>query len=351
MTIYVSISCLGIDRELIHTIRSAKDQALDPDSISMGIAFIGTSDLFEQATKKRLEPFGYSNITTLFAPIGKEEEGIPSNLGVSKGRRLAHSLYKGEDYFLQIDAHTRFQKGWDQYLISQFKRACKTVANQRVVLSGYPPAYWSENPYTHDYSDGILGYKTNQTLSYPKFLVGKFCLENFRSIPKFANSTPDVFGSSLIEEINKTGFAPLWKVSAAFMFGDSSLGKDTRIEQNAVFWDEEITQSINLIADGFTLVYPGPTPVLYHLYLDNVPKEPKSRTSLFDLISNEEIIEEETHTQFTRYITAVENRDKVTKYEDYLGFTLTDGPSLPNLYPKTYINIGYEPIEGAPRND
>ena len=93
-SIYVSIACLYIDHELIKTIRSAKDNAADPDNVHIGIAFIGNTQFYDFIVE-RINFYGYKNISHQYYPL----EG---NLGVGHGRSLAQSMYAGQDYFLQV---------------------------------------------------------------------------------------------------------------------------------------------------------------------------------------------------------------------------------------------------------
>lgn len=58
------------------------------------------------------------------------------SLGPLFARYLNAKLWRGETYFLQIDAHTEFQAGWDVYLASMMLR---TASYPRSVISNYPP--------------------------------------------------------------------------------------------------------------------------------------------------------------------------------------------------------------------
>lgn len=58
--------------------------------------------------------------------------------GACWARALAMSLYKGEEYFLQIDAHTDFDDGWDDFLIEKYH---ELNIKQNGVISSYPPGF------------------------------------------------------------------------------------------------------------------------------------------------------------------------------------------------------------------
>jgi len=50
-------------------------------------------------------------------------------------------LYKGEDYILQIDAHTRCEPRWDEVLIEEWTKAVGQAGHSSICLTGYPPSY------------------------------------------------------------------------------------------------------------------------------------------------------------------------------------------------------------------
>jgi [Skp1-protein]-hydroxyproline N-acetylglucosaminyltransferase len=53
-------------------------------------------------------------------------------------RYLASKMWRGETYFMQIDAHTHFKDGWDSNLIAQLKQ---TPSYPHSVISNYPPSF------------------------------------------------------------------------------------------------------------------------------------------------------------------------------------------------------------------
>lgn len=65
----------------------------------------------------------------------------PNNLGAGMGRYLAHYLYNNEDYYLQIDSHSRFLPNWDKLLIEDIDYY-KTLGFKKPALSAYPAPYF-----------------------------------------------------------------------------------------------------------------------------------------------------------------------------------------------------------------
>lgn len=63
-------------------------------------------------------------------------------------------LQKGEDYFLQIDSHMRFRKGWDNYLRYQLER-CES-RSAKAILTCYPGGYKLPNDVSRDRRPTLL---------------------------------------------------------------------------------------------------------------------------------------------------------------------------------------------------
>jgi len=68
---------------------------------------------------------------------------------------INHNLYEGEDYYLMIDAHTRFRNNWDVNLINQIEYLHKSV--DKPILSCYPAGFSSKD---NDLSDMDGGKNT-----------------------------------------------------------------------------------------------------------------------------------------------------------------------------------------------
>ncbi|NJR73309.1 MAG: hypothetical protein HC773_05635 [Scytonema sp. CRU_2_7] len=57
--------------------------------------------------------------------------------GVGMARALADSLWQGEEYVLQLDAHHRFMESWDERAIEDLAKC----AHPKPLLTGYLPNY------------------------------------------------------------------------------------------------------------------------------------------------------------------------------------------------------------------
>lgn len=72
-----------------------------------------------------------------------ERSKAPHNLGMGISRAVAHQFYAGEDYYLQVDAHTRFRENWDENYISMIEYY-QRLGFEKPLLTSYPKNYWYE---------------------------------------------------------------------------------------------------------------------------------------------------------------------------------------------------------------
>lgn len=315
MSVYVSITCYKYDRELISTINSCLDSA--SGDVHIGLEYCGD-------IKQRdyiLDIIKNKPVSFMYTPEEK-------NTGIGMGRNNAASLYNGEDYFLQIDSHIKFENKWDIILIEKFNNAKKIIKNNKIILTG--------NLGDYEYTDYDKNeYISNNFLLYTKWLPKEFIINN-KYIPKWKGYTQNKTPKEIQEKIDNTGFAPASKIVAMFMFSDHNLAKDICLPINVVFWEEEIIQTIELIDSGFTLVHPGEYIPLLHFYgydLETPITKIRHKDHLGGNAVNKMI------DNFNSYVNDSANYNKIKKFENYVGFNIIDGPDEVDLFPKDYINI------------
>jgi len=325
MSIYVSICCMEFDDSLVTTINSCFDTAANPDEVYIGVAMIGDEIFFEKISTH----FGErKNLTLSFFPF-------ENNFGIGKGRNLAASLYSGQNYFLQIDAHSLFNQDWDINLVSTFIHAQEHVINDKVILTGYLPEFAYDE-------DGNI-YKEDKVLAYPKWTHNSFMIDEV--IPKWITDDPRNISSYLSNLVYITGFAPAPKISAAFMFGNKELAANIHLPEHLLFWEEEIVQTIELISDGFTLIYPfiqAPTTHLYHHTIFNQEHKqgfrPKWTDSLFRIPLSIEDAFDIIKNNFLDFVNDTGNIDKVKKFENYANIDALTGNPIFNNFEIKYCN-------------
>jgi hypothetical protein len=169
--------------------------------------------------------------------------------GAGYARAKAMELYSGQEYFLQIDSHTRFAPGWDLICIDQLNRAKNISGHSRVLLSYFPA------PFEPERNGGMFLVKNNPKIKeYPtrqKILLNKrkqWTAERFE------------FDSKLKEnpELSET-------VLGGFMFSDGSIVNEVPYDPEISFFGEEICFAMRSWTRGWDIYSPSKN-IVYHFY-------------------------------------------------------------------------------------
>ena len=234
MRIFISIASYR-DPELQWTIKSAIENANNPDNLYFGVVHQGVdSELFDINAIKNM---------SLIKMHPKEAKGA------GFARAKAMELYSGQEYFLQIDSHTRFAPGWDSICIDQLNRAKNISGHSRVLLSYFPA------PYEPERNGGMFLVKNNPKIkSYPtrqKILLNKrkqWTAERFE------------FDSKLKEnpELSET-------VLGGFMFSDGSIVSEVPYDSEISFFGEEVCFAMRSWTRGWDIYSPSKN-IVYHFY-------------------------------------------------------------------------------------
>mmetsp|Transcript_11284 Transcript_11284/g.33926 ORF Transcript_11284/g.33926 Transcript_11284/m.33926 type:complete len:431 (-) Transcript_11284:848-2140(-) len=186
-------------------------------------------------------PEKYQSHVKIFAMNSTEAEGIPL------ARARASQQYDGQDYWLQIDAHSRFDDGWDQRLIDEYKRISE--CDPKAMLSTYPPAI------------SMLSASANEkrNMASPRICNGSYTggpnnMHMFRYVSEVYS--PKGFAV-------RTGFA-----SGGFMFGPGQILRDVPHDPNMpmLFDGDEVLFSVRLFTAGWNVWAPSEQ-VVYHRYV------------------------------------------------------------------------------------
>jgi len=232
--IFISIASYR-DPELQWTIKSAIENANNPDNLYFGVVHQGVdSELFDINTIKNM---------SLIKMHPKEAKGA----GFARAKAI--ELYSGQEYFLQIDSHTRFVPGWDAISIDQLNRAKNISGHSRVLLSYFPA------PYEPERNGGMFLVKNNPKIkSYPtrqKILLNKrkqWTAERFE------------FDSKLKEnpELSET-------VLGGFIFSDALIVNEVPYDSEISFFGEEVCFAMRSWTRGWDIYSPSKN-IVYHFY-------------------------------------------------------------------------------------
>ena len=216
------------DRELIPTIRNAVEQAMYPRRLHFGICWQFASEEEKEYAGPLAE---HENCRIITVPATQSK-------GVGWARAQAQSLWRGEQYTLQIDAHMRFAEAWDTRLTDMLA-LCRVP---KPILTAYPPAYTPPGELLGDRptslvkgesSEGIVGFKSGD--------------ENLR---KYAEPQPGLF------------------VAAGFLFCKGTFIKEAPYDPLIYFHGEEVLLSVKAWCRGWNIYHPNDV-VCWHYYNSN----------------------------------------------------------------------------------
>jgi hypothetical protein len=234
MKIFISIASYR-DPELQWTIKSAIQNANNPDNLYFGIVHQGLDS----------EIFNFEEIKNISVTKMHPKEAR----GAGYARAKAMDLYSGQEYFLQVDSHTRFAPGWDSTSIDQLNRAKNISGHSKVILSYFPAPFEPErNGGMHliTNSEKVKPYPTRQKISLNK--RKQWTAERF----EFEDKTKEN------PELSQT-------VLGGFMFSDGSIVKEVPYDPEISFFGEEICFAMRSWTRGWDIYSPSKN-IIYHFY-------------------------------------------------------------------------------------
>lgn len=231
--IFISIASYR-DPELIPTIKDMIAKAQKPDRLNFGIVY--------QGTNKERPDFSFIPSYSLISIHPKDVRGV------GYARSEAMKLYRGEEYYFQIDSHMRFVQDWDKKIIDQYALAKQQTRN-KVILSCYPQPYSIDGNQTFIHTKTVgdwLVYPTKQKLIIRK--DGQWGSERV----EFDNP------ESLLPEISTT-------VQGAFIFAEGSMVSELPYDPDISFFGEEVCFAARAWTRGWD-IYSPKIVLAYHFY-------------------------------------------------------------------------------------
>lgn len=199
------------------------------------------------------------------------ESKAPENLGMGLGRYLAHELYSGEDYYFQIDAHSRFDQDWDTFLINEINTH-KANGFKKPLITQYPKPFWYEGD--------------EEKIREHEEIVTQFC---WIDKERFEKHRMPMQGTVVNPEGNIFSIS----VSGGSIFVEGEFIKPNKL----IFSDgEEIFIAARAYTHGYDLFVPSKM-FMYHLYYGPegknkrrlVPEDWLNETIILGQISGDEI--------------------------------------------------------------
>lgn len=221
-SIFVQISSLN-DKEFYKTIEDCINKSSGENDIYFG--------LHECYVENKTE-FNFKNINIKYSKA-------PENLGIGMGRYIANEFYNNEDYYMQVDAHSRFVKNWDLLLINNLINYIDNGIS--CVLTTYPMRYWYEN--------GIEVLEEGNSVSNIRVVKNESLFFEHRVLNQEA-------GGDLETKCAES-------ISGGFVFGPGDIAKIKH--HPGIFYGEEMIRAASFYTNGYNLMIPENN-VIYHLY-------------------------------------------------------------------------------------
>jgi hypothetical protein len=218
-SIFVSIASY-CDTQLIPTLKSLYSEAIDPSRVYVGVNLQDTEEAYEE-----LKTYNFPNLKIIFTPK-EQAQGV-----VHARNRIKNELVTNQDYFLQIDSHSRFRQAWDAILIHQYN----SIEQDKVILTTYPNHF--DVP---DYEKQYLQKPNNTPLRVRKFLLETSPDDN-RCIAENLPTLEDY-------EVVDTRWA-----AAGFLFTRRQWLEEVKIPDNIRFNGEEDFQTFLSYLKGWNL--------------------------------------------------------------------------------------------------
>jgi hypothetical protein len=176
--------------------------------------------------------------------------------GPTHARFRASLLYRGEDYFLMIDAHMRFQTGWDQTLVDMHKKAVqRSTVTGKAVISHYPPPIGSALDFDRPQP------ATDSQHTSPMTERGVICRSRY---------LPELGYFRLVgDQIPLQPDAPLYPqpfAAAGFLFSSGNLVDEVPFDPylDYLFDGEELLYSARMWTHGWDIFAPSEVVVLHN---------------------------------------------------------------------------------------
>ena len=251
-TIFIAVPCYR-DEDVINTVESAYLNAKNPDRIFFGIAVI---------YKEGDDPYWlkldeYENVKYDL------KLSTMDTVGLGRQRETANSMFADQDYYLQIDAHMRFDMHWDDLLIHHIENL-KILGEQKPLITGYPRAFAPDGPYVVEghypfynrMSKELYFREKSGSNHVPGFRTGRTPAEFFKEYG-FLRHGDRHFAKHEVLALAKT-------VSPAQIFVDGSFVRDVPANPDIRFLEEEQYYSILAFMQGYNFYVPKVTGIMHY---------------------------------------------------------------------------------------
>lgn len=241
MNIFISIAAYQ-DPLLESTVFSAIQNADKPDNLVFGICDQASNMKDLSAYNVRSE-IRYEHVNPILSK------------GPCWARNRIQNFYQDEEFYLQIDSHTQFDKHWDTFLIENYTEIKNISQDQyfkKPILTCYPRPFE-----VIDFEKGEL--KLNLSDPYTQVMIYK----------KDSLFMRDLFSRQIGIHTKISQATHGYLLAAGCLFTNGSFVKEVPYDPNFYFYGEEISLMLRAFTRGYSIFHLPNVPI-FHLYTDSV---------------------------------------------------------------------------------
>lgn len=219
--------------ELAATITSCIDRAVHPERLRFGVC-LQYDDAITDAGSDCLDHLGErAELRVALYPAELSRGGCWA-------RFEAQGLYDGEDFTLQVDAHSRMSDGWDEALVD----AVRSLPGDKPLITGFPPLYRLR--------DGLMVPIDDVDDPVPVTRITDWSPDGWIHHP----TAPAPPGTP-------SGARPTRVISGAFVFTVGAWNLEVRQDPEHLYTGEEFALTLRSFTSGYDLWNP-PRRLLWH---------------------------------------------------------------------------------------
>jgi hypothetical protein len=232
-TIFISIASYR-DPELLSTLRDCINNASYPENLTFGIAWQhniedkwDTLDDFKNNSRFKIIDIDYKD-----------------SKGTCWARNKIQELWNNETYYLQLDSHHRFTKGWDTTLIELLEQL--KTQHPKPLLTAYLPGFFPNNDPAGRVNE-CWNLEFDRYMPEGPIFIKPHTLENWE---KYNSPIPTRF------------------ISAHFIFTLGKWAEEVKYDPYFYFHGEEPSLAARSYTYGYDLFQPH-KPIIWHEYTRN----------------------------------------------------------------------------------
>jgi len=270
-TIFVSIASYR-DPLCSTTITHLFEKAKYPRRIFVGICEQNHQDFSQESCFKTKETWSayHSQVRYLSIPFFQAK-------GPTYARYFCSTLYRGEDFFFQIDSHSLFVADWDEHLVHMWTELHTTYHIEKPILSYYCDTY-----------ERYQQYEPFERLSIEEIPYDQSVMTTMTRLSKTSTGMIYFLGAEYLPPLAHPRRSPFISAQMFFCSGKAlnELPFDPFLPD--LFFGEEILWSLRCFTHGYSIFTPH-RHILFHSYLREKESKYWSDLSINQVYSHEKV--------------------------------------------------------------